>query len=129
MQLGPLRNLWQAKLDEDLSVADELKERIRVEQVALLYRNSTTGFVVSIAAGALLAVTLSEHIPFERIGLWYGLLLAITAARYYVTQRYKKSLPEERQSTNWETLIFLGAGCAGLRPGDAGRRAAAPAPQ
>jgi diguanylate cyclase (GGDEF)-like protein/PAS domain S-box-containing protein len=114
MQLGPLRNRWQAKLHEDLPVADELQERIRVEQVALLYRNSATGFVVSIAAGALLALTLSEHIPFERIGIWYGLLLAITAARYYVTTRYRKSLPEERKSTIWETLVLLGAGCAGL---------------
>lgn len=114
MQLGPLRNLWQTKLDLDLSVADELKERIRVEQIALLYRNSTTGFVVSIAAGALLVLTLSVHIPFERLALWYGLLLTVTAARYYVTQRFNKSAPDGRQSQNWEKLVFLGAGSAGL---------------
>jgi diguanylate cyclase (GGDEF)-like protein/PAS domain S-box-containing protein len=114
MQLGPLSNLWLANSEEDLPIARELKERIRVEQVALLYRNSTIGFVVSIATGALLVFALSAHVPFQHLFAWYGLLLLITAARYSLTQFYENSVPDKQQSRNWEILFLLGAGAAGL---------------
>ena len=92
MQLGPLLNLGLENSAEDLPIAWELKERIRVEQVALLYRNSTTGFMVSIAAGALLVFALDAHVSFERLAIWYGLLLVVTAARYSLTQLYENSV-------------------------------------
>jgi diguanylate cyclase (GGDEF)-like protein/PAS domain S-box-containing protein len=103
-----------ANSEEDLPIARELQERIRVEQVALLYRNSTIGFVVSIATGALLVFALSAHVPFQHLFAWYGLLLLITAARYSLTQFYENSVPDKQQSRNWEILFLLGAGAAGL---------------
>jgi len=114
MQLGPLLNLGLENSEEDLPIARELKERIRVEQVALLYRNSTIGFVVSIAAGALLVFALNAHVSFERLVIWYGLLLVVTAARYSLTQLYENSVPDQQQSRNWEILFLLGAGAAGF---------------
>jgi diguanylate cyclase (GGDEF)-like protein/PAS domain S-box-containing protein len=114
MQLGPLSNLRLENSEEDQSTAGELKERIRAEQVALLYRNSTTGFMVSIAAGALLVFALSAHVPFEHLGIWYGLLLVVTVARYSLNQFYENSVPDKQQSRNWEHLFLLGAGAAGL---------------
>ncbi len=114
MQLGPLSNLRLENSEEDLPIARELKERIRAEQVALLYRNSTTGFMVSIAAGALLVFALSAHVPFERLVIWYGLLLVVTVARYSLIQLYENSVPDKQQSRNWEILFLLGAGAAGL---------------
>ena len=114
MQLGPLSTLWLADSQADLPPAQELKERIRVEQVALLYRNSTIGFVVSIAVGALLVFALAAHAPIGNLLLWYGLLLVITAARYSLTQRYEDSAPDEQRSRNWEILFLLGTAGAGL---------------
>ena len=112
--VGPLSNLWLANSEADIPIARELKERIRVEQVALLYRNSTTGFMVSIAAGALLVFALSAHIPFERLVIWYGLLLVVTVARYSLIRFYENSAPDKQQSRNWEILFLLGTGAAGL---------------
>jgi diguanylate cyclase (GGDEF)-like protein/PAS domain S-box-containing protein len=114
MQLGPLSNLWQAHKNADLSIAQELSERVRLEQVALLYRNSNVGFVVSIAAGALLVVTLRSHVSIDRLMLWYGLLLLVTLARYSLTQRYQDSDLKQRRSRDWETLFLMGTGVAGF---------------
>ena len=114
MQLGPLSNLWQAHKDTDLSVLQELNEQVRLEQVALLYRNSNVGFVVSIAAGALLVVTLRSYVSIDRLMLWYGLLLLITLVRYSLTQHYDDSDPDQRHSRDWENLFLLGTGAAGF---------------
>jgi diguanylate cyclase (GGDEF)-like protein/PAS domain S-box-containing protein len=114
MQLGPLSNLWQVRKDTDLSVAEELNERVRLEQVALLYRNSNVGFAVSIAAGALLVVTLRSHISIDRLMLWYGLLLLVTLARYSLTQRYQDRAVEPCHAREWEGLFLLGTAATGL---------------
>jgi diguanylate cyclase (GGDEF)-like protein/PAS domain S-box-containing protein len=114
MQLGPLTNLWQARKDIDLSVAHELNERVRLEQIALLYRNSNVGFVMSIAAGALLVVTLRSQVSIDRLMLWYALLLLVTLGRYSLTQHFQDSHPDQRRSRDWENLFLLGAGAAGI---------------
>ena len=114
MQLGPLSNLWPLDSEADLPANHELKERVRVEQVALLYRNSMIGFVVSIVVGALLVFALRAKVPITNLLVWYGLLLVITALRYSLTQHYEDSTPVRRQSRNWEVLFLLGTGGAGL---------------
>jgi hypothetical protein len=114
MQLGPFLNLRNGHSNGDLSVAQELNERILQEQIALLYRNSNIGFVVSIAAGALLVLSLRGQISIERLMVWYGLLLFVTVARYYITQHYEECSEEKRRSPHWEMLFLLGTGAAGL---------------
>ena len=114
MQLEPLPNLWQANSTGNPSVAEELKERIRLEQVALLFRNSTIGYIVSISAGALLVVALGSHVTIGRLAGWYLLLLLVTAVRYSLTQSYLKSDQQQRSSQHWESLFLLGTGAAGL---------------
>jgi diguanylate cyclase (GGDEF)-like protein/PAS domain S-box-containing protein len=114
MQLGPLANLWPSNKDIELSVAQELDERVRLEQVALLYHNSNIGFVMSIAVGALMVVTLRGQVSIDRLMLWYGLLLLVTLARYSLTQHYQDCHPDQRRSRDWENLFLLGAGAAGF---------------
>ncbi|MBT8127091.1 MAG: EAL domain-containing protein [Gammaproteobacteria bacterium] len=114
MKLGPLSNPWLAHSEANLPANQELKERIRLEQVALLYRNSMTGFMVSIAAGGLMVFALRTQVPVVNLLLWYGLLLLVTALRYSFTQRYQASKPALRQSRDWEKLFLLGAAGAGL---------------
>ena len=114
MELGPLSIPWLAHAEADQTAAQELKERIRVEQVALLYRNSMIGFVVSVVVGALLVFALRAQVPAQNLVVWYGLLLLITALRYVLTQRYENSAPDRQQSRNWEMLFLLGTVGAGL---------------
>jgi diguanylate cyclase (GGDEF)-like protein/PAS domain S-box-containing protein len=114
MQIGSLLNLRRVDTDKGLSLDQELMVRIREEQIALLYRNAPTGFVVSIAVGLLLIVTLSGHVSLERLISWYVLLLMVTAIRYSINQRYQNSTQESRQSKYWETLFLLGTASAGF---------------
>ena len=87
---------------------------MRVEQVTLLYRNSITGYAVSVVVGALLIIALSNVLPVSHLIIWYGVLLAVTGARYYLTRRYIQSAAEEIQANSWEKLFLLGTGLAGL---------------
>ncbi len=114
MYFGPLANIWQKNATSDNPILQELEQRVRVEQVALLYRNSMTGFVVSIVTGALLILALGNVIPASQLGIWYAVLLIVTGARYYLTRRYTQSTAEEKQANNWERLFLWGTGLAGL---------------
>jgi len=114
MRLGALSNPWLVDSEADISVNQELKERIRLEQVALLYRNATIGFVVSVVVGGVMVLALRAQVPIVNLLLWYALLLLVTALRYSLAQRYKASRPEERQSRTWEFTFLLGAAGAGL---------------
>lgn len=114
MKLGSLSDPLLAHSDANLPANNGLDERIRLEQVALLYRNSMTGFVVSIAAGGLMVFALRAQVPAMNLLLWYGLMLLITALRYAVTRRYNDSRPDRRQSRDWEVMFLAGATGAGL---------------
>ena len=114
MQLGSLLNAWQASVSGDFPVAQEFEERIRVEQVALLYRNSTIGFLVSIATGVLLVFALHGHVPSQHLAIWFGLLLVVTWLRYQLTRQYEKSSLAKRSRMAWENLFLAGTAAAGL---------------
>ncbi|MEN8177548.1 MAG: EAL domain-containing protein [Pseudomonadota bacterium] len=114
MNFGPLTNIWQKKASTGNPVTRELEERVRVEQVAFLYRNSITGFVFSVVIGALLIIALSDQLPMTRLIIWYGILLAVTGARYYLTHRYWQCTLEEQKTAMWERLFLWGAGFSGL---------------
>ena len=114
MKLGSLSDPLLAHSEANLPANNGLDERIRLEQVALLYRNSMTGFVVSIAAGGLMVFALRAQVPVVNLLLWYGLMLLITALRYAVTRRYNASRPDRRQSRDWEVMFLAGATGAGL---------------
>ncbi len=112
--LDPCQTCRHANTDSNLPVAQELKKWIRQEQVALLYRNSNIGFVVSIATGALLVLRSEAHVSIERLMSWYGLLLLVTVARYFLTQNYQQSVSGKPRAQNWEMLFLLGASAAGF---------------
>lgn len=114
MQLEPPASIWQKNTAEKNPVTQELEERVRVEQVALLYRNSNTGYLVSIVTGALLILALSSQIPSERLFAWYGILCVITAVRFALSWRYAQSSPDQRQARSWETQFLWGTSLAGL---------------
>ena len=114
MKLGSLPDPLLSHTEANLPANNGFDERIRLEQVALLYRNSMTGFVVSIVAGGLMVFALRAQVPIMNLLLWYGLMLLITALRYAVTSRYNNSRPERRQSRDWEIMFLAGATGAGL---------------
>ncbi|MDJ0805944.1 MAG: EAL domain-containing protein [Gammaproteobacteria bacterium] len=91
-----------------------MEQRVRYEQVALLYRNSVTGYLVSVVVGALMIVALSNQLPIAHLIIWYAGLLLVTGARYYLSYRYSLSSDEERRAASWETWFLWGTGCAGL---------------
>jgi diguanylate cyclase (GGDEF)-like protein/PAS domain S-box-containing protein len=114
MKFGPLSNPLLAHSEANPPANHGFNERIRLEQVALLYRNSMVGFVVSIMAGGLMVFALRAQVPVMNLFLWYGLLLLITALRYAVTRRYNDSKPYRRQSRDWEVMFLVGTTGAGL---------------
>jgi hypothetical protein len=56
-----------------MSPQADFGQQIYAEQVALLYRNATAGYLVSIAGGALLVFALSTQVDLALLLTWYGL--------------------------------------------------------
>lgn len=90
------------------------KERIRAEQISLLFRNSTIGFTASVFMGALLCLILFPHIPVYFLLTWFLSLLTITAIRFLLTLHYQKADTETLNLRKWETLFLLTTGLSGV---------------
>lgn len=114
MHFEPLAHLWRKPALSERPVSPELERRVQFEQIALLYRNSTVGYIVTILTGALLVFALSDQISRTHLYSWYSCLFAVTAVRYYLTRTYLRSSLEQQKSAKWEKLFVLGAGSAGL---------------
>jgi len=93
--------------------------RTRTAQFKLLFQNSSTGFVVSIAVGALLVIALRNTVPMTPLLVWYASLLAITGIRHAIYLGYFSANTPDRADGKWEYSFLAGTGVVGLVWGSA----------
>lgn len=97
-----------------MSLQADHGQQIHAEQVALLYRNATAGYLVSIAGGALLVFALSSQVDLARLLGWYGALLAVTLLRAALSWRYEHAPHRLTHVALWERRFVIGTTASGL---------------
>jgi len=79
---------------ESAHESDELELQLRAEQLALLCRNSQMAVLTqTLAALYVCWLSLSQY-PIAKIAVWWGMLMAISLARYSLQRRYLKTFAE-----------------------------------
>lgn len=90
-----------------VSDSDVLKQRILIEQVALMCRLTTLPLFGSIGVGAILA-----YLAIEDSGLpvslgWYGVCLAIMFVRWRVAREFLRKPREYDEVVRWRTAMLI----------------------
>lgn len=88
-------------------------ERIRQDQVALLYDQAAFGYIATVLNALLLAYAVREHVAPAGMALWVGLMVTVTLCRAFLVWRYRQASPAERADPRWERYYVAGAAAGG----------------
>lgn len=86
-------------------------------QVKLLYDKALLAYVVTVINGAIMVIVLSRHTGSYELSLWYGAVLAVTAARATMAWMYRRA--PEPDPLSWRNAYVVGAFLAGTAWGSA----------
>jgi len=94
-------------------VSELVPAGLRVEQVRLIYKQTPIVLGVNIAVAALLAAALGSVEGAWRVGLWFGLMVAMACARAAVYLAYRRADLADPQAHPWDKLALVGSGVSG----------------
>jgi len=98
----------------------DLAERVRAEQIRMVYLHSPTTTGGSIVAGAFLIAVMWKDVPHAILLAWGAALAIHQGFRIYSYRRYLAANPDVAQSRYWGRLYILATTIAGCIWGSAG---------
>ncbi len=97
-----------------------VSHHILAEQVRLLYKQTTLGFLATVFNATVLVAVLLEVLDHRVLLAWYALMLSIIGARYALVKYYARALAPESEPRRWRDLFLVGAAATGICWGLAG---------
>jgi len=98
----------------------DLDERVRAEQIRMVYLHSPTTSGGSLVAGAFLIAVMWDAVPHMRLLIWGGALAIYQIFRIYSYRQYLAADPAASQSRPWGRMYILATTIAGCIWGSAG---------
>ncbi len=114
---GPEATLPAARIDP---ARPDLAERVRAEQIRMVYLHSPTTTGGSLVAGAFLVAVMWKTVPHPILLAWGTALAIHQGFRIYSYRRYLAANPDPAQSRYWGRLYILATTIAGCIWGSAG---------
>jgi signal transduction histidine kinase/ActR/RegA family two-component response regulator len=92
---------------------DYRRQEILSAQIQLLYANSNTAVVITVAAATTLALLQWGTVPNFRVLEWWLYMNLISGSRGALARRYKRASPAYTEVSWWRAGFVVGAGLAG----------------
>jgi diguanylate cyclase (GGDEF)-like protein/PAS domain S-box-containing protein len=102
------------------SLADRHLQRIRAEQIHLLYCQLPSALIATTIVGVLVGFILWGHVPAAWLVPWMAALGITTLARAWLQLSYSKSAPDLAAADRWGRRFIAGVMLSGLIWGVAG---------
>jgi len=87
---------------------------LRARQVEVLYDQAGVALAATTVAGTLLAAILYQVSATGPLAAWFVAILALNAARYLLTRRFRETSAEARREDRWLAPFLAGAIASGL---------------
>ena len=97
-----------------------LRQEILLEQVRLLFANSTTSLGITLLAATTLAVLQWGIIQHQLIVGWWLYMMLVAAWRRVLARRFKQVAPADTEIGGWRAAFVAGVTLAGIGWGGAG---------
>jgi signal transduction histidine kinase/CheY-like chemotaxis protein len=94
--------------------AASIDERLLVEQVRLLYAQTTGGLIASAIGAGGLALVLWDMVPRAQLVPWLALMCLVLAARVVLIRLYRHAKPAPEAVKPWRAWFALAVGATGL---------------
>lgn len=101
-------------------MGSSLQDKIRCEQVRLLYQGLQVSIFSALAVATILALTMWNAIPHLTLLIWAGALVILSAARLWLAAMYAKQSEKDDHMQTWLFRFVVGATMSGLLWGAAG---------
>jgi diguanylate cyclase (GGDEF)-like protein len=88
-------------------------ERVRAEQIVLIYQQAPLAVLITLVVAALIGVMLWELTDRWRLLTWLSLTLIVATARMTLVLRWRRR-PESRRLESWERLFVASLAATGL---------------
>jgi signal transduction histidine kinase/FixJ family two-component response regulator len=88
------------------------ERHVHAAETRLLYDNACTGVVATIVIAAVLAYAQWNVKSHAIVLAWLLYMLLVSAARYMLVLRYRRSSPGDSDSDRWRVAFAIGAGMA-----------------
>ena len=96
------------------AAAASIDERLLVEQVRLLYAQTTGGLIASAIGAGGLALVLWDMVPRAQLVPWLALMCLVLAARVVLIRLYRHAKPAPEAVKPWRAWFALAVGATGL---------------
>ena len=103
-----------------VAVAADLVERVRAEQIRMVYLHSPTTSGGSLVAGAFLVAVMWDTVAHATLLIWGAALAVYQVFRIISYRRYLAANPDASNSRRWGRLYVLATSIAGCIWGSAG---------
>ncbi len=103
------------------SPASEERDRlVRAEQIKLLYTNAPLGLAVTALNATLVTILQWNVIGHAVLIAWITYMMTLSAMRFLLVRRYRRSSATHLNGDHWETWIVTGVALSGIGWGAAG---------
>ena len=85
---------------------------MRAAEIRLLYENASTGIAVTLVIASLLAYALWDTVPRPTIVGWLLFMVAISIARFVISQRYWRAAASDHDNSGWMTAFVVATALA-----------------
>lgn len=94
--------------------ADDERAALYAEQVRQLYSHGALGLAATVAGSAVVALLLHDFVSGPPLITWLAAINLITACRYYLIVRYRKTTVPIGGAKRWEKLFTAGVALSGI---------------
>ncbi|HXK18998.1 MAG TPA: response regulator [Polyangiaceae bacterium] len=89
-------------------------ETVRSEEIRALFERGGTVLWANIGVGAVVVGTLWNEAPRERLLLWFGAVVVMSAARAAFQRRYRREQPADGEVESWGRRLVLASTVSGM---------------
>lgn len=104
----------------ELTVQDRRKQKVRADQIRLLFANASVGIGVTACVAPVLSYLQWSVISHLTIVAWLLYMLLISSARFTLGRRYWRASPSGEKAGWWGAAFTVGAGLSAIGWGAAG---------
>lgn len=88
-------------------------QQIETELVELLYKQAPSAFMATLLNGGIITCVLWSQVSPSLLIIWLILIGAITAYRFELVRRHRRTPLVADQAVSWRTRFIVGTGAAG----------------
>ena len=97
---------------DDSGRLENHRPRVRAAETRLLYENANTGVAITVIVALLVAYAQWDVVAPASITIWLAFMIAVSAARFALAERYRRASATELTSRKWNSAFVVGTAAA-----------------